>query len=158
MNGPVVLPRRLPVRLFQPILVLHLFVLPENQRRLAMRSFLQSDEHGDGARAQQRLLRLLLSHRYPIARQRRGRANRLLLLHRSTQASVVAITVTHTAGQHEILQATRQMCCRFYLSLFFSLPGEDLKAESIQLAEIEILKIRFLPGQWQEPAISASQC
>jgi hypothetical protein len=39
-----------------------------------------------------------------------------------------------------------------------SLAREDLKAESIQLAEIEILKIRFLPGQWQEPAISASQC
>ena len=38
------------------------------------------------------------------------------------------------------------------------LPGPSLKAESIQLAEIEILKIRFLPGQWQEPAISASQC
>jgi len=40
----------------------------------------------------------------------------------------------------------------------FALSWEDLKAESIQLAEIEILKIRFLPGQWQEPAISASQC
>ena len=51
-----------------------------------------------------------------------------------------------------------RQCSGTIVVAFSCMPWEDLKAESIQLAEIEILKIRFLPGQWQEPAISASQC